>query len=129
MKNHVSCETKKQLDEYYAVTTGQSWNYPLLDDPDKDMFVPPIPLPWFRSAMEATKGRGGATIAVVWLESRLQSRKTFSIRKSITDKLGFTKRGRQTMVEHLELLREAGLIALERTGKRYPRVRIIRTKN
>lgn len=66
----------------------------MLNNSDKDMFIPPIPVPWFKAAMEATKGRGSATISVVWLESRLQSRVTFTIRKSITEKLGFTKRGR-----------------------------------
>jgi GTP-sensing pleiotropic transcriptional regulator CodY len=92
------------------------------------MFIPSIPVPWFKMAMEATKGRGGATIAVVWLESRLQSRDTFVIRKSITDKLGFTKRGRQTMVEHLRLMQQTGLIELSTVGKKYPRVRILSTE-
>ena len=121
--------TKEQLEQYYATTTGQSPKCSLLDNRDKDMFVPPIPVPWFKTAMEATKGRGCATIAAVWLESRLQSRDTFVIRKSITDKLGFTKRGRQTMVEHLQMMQEAGLVELDRDGKKYPRVRILRTKS
>ena len=117
--------TKEQLEQYYATTTGQSWKCSLLNNSDKDMFVPPIPVPWFKAAMEATKGRGSATISVVWLESRLQSRDTFVIRKSITDKLGFTKRGRQTMVEHLRLMQRAGLLELNTVGKKYPRVRIL----
>ncbi len=99
-----------------------------MNNSDKDMFIPPIPVPWFKTAMEATKGRGCATIAVVWLESRLQSRDTFVIRKSITDKLGFTKRGRQTMVEHLRLMQQAGLLELSTVGKKYPRVRILRAE-
>ena len=120
--------TKEQLENYYAKTTGQSWKHSLLNDSDTAMFVPPIPVPWFKTAMEATKGRGCATIAVVWLESRLQSRDTFVIRKSITDKLGFTKRGRQTMVEHLRLMQQAGLLELSTVGKKYPRVRILRAE-
>jgi hypothetical protein len=123
----VTC-TKEQLENYYAKTTGQSWKHSLLNDSDTAMFVPPIPVPWFKTAMEATKGRGCATIAVVWLESRLQSRETFTIRKSITDKLGFTKRGRQTMVEHLRLMQQAGLLELSTVGKKYPRVRILRAE-
>jgi hypothetical protein len=123
----VTC-TKEQLESYYAKTTGQSWKHSLLDDSDAAMFVPPIPMPWFKAAMEATKGRGCATIAAVWLESRLQSRDTFVIRKSITDKLGFTKRGRQTMVEHLRLMQQAGLLELSTVGKKYPQVRILSTK-
>jgi DNA-binding IclR family transcriptional regulator len=124
----VTC-TKEQLETYYAKTTGQSWKYSLLDNSDAAMFVPPIPMPWFKAAMEATKGRGCAAIAAVWLESRLQSRETFTIRKSITDKLGITKKGRQTMVEHLQMMQEAGLVELDRDGKKYPRVRILRTKS
>lgn len=117
--------TKKQLEQYYAATTGQSWKCSLLDDNAKDMFIPPIPMPWFKAAMEATKGRGGATISAVWLESRLQSCDTFTIRKSITDKLGYTKRGRQTMVEHLRMMQQAGLLELTTVGKKYPQVKIL----
>ena len=120
--------TKEQLEYYYAKTTGQSWKYSLLDNSDTAMFVPPIPMPWFKAAMKATKGRGCAAIAAVWLESRLQSRETFTIRKSITDKLGITKRGRQTMVEHLRLMQQAGLLELSTVGKKYPRGRILRAE-
>lgn len=75
--------------------------------------------------MEATKGRGSATIVAVWLESKLQTRRPFTIRKSITDKLGLSKKARQTMVEHLRMMNQSGLIDLTIQGKQYPQVEII----
>ena len=118
--------TKEQLEQFYAMTVGKVKNPSLLNGRDENMFIPPIPVPWFRAAVEATTGRGAATVSVVWLESRLQSRDEFTIRKSITDKLGFTKRGRQTMVEHLKMMQEAGLLELNLIGKKYPTVRILK---
>lgn len=99
------------------------------ENPDAKMFIPSIPLQWAKAAMEATKGRGAATIMAVWLESKLQTKKPFSIRKRITEKIGLSKKARQTMAQHLRMMDQAGLVELTSHGKRLPLVKILKSKS
>ncbi len=120
--------TENQIQQYASSVKSYTNTSSIIEGDDVGMFIPPIPLPWYRAAMEATKGRGAATIAVIWLESKLQSRNSFTIRKSITDKLGLSKKARQTMVEHLRMMCQVGLIELTTVGKKYPQVSILKLK-
>jgi DNA-binding transcriptional ArsR family regulator len=84
-------------------------------------FIPPIPEWWAAIAM-ALPGKAYHVGSIVWQECRLNGSAPCKLTRHVWEKFGLH---RHTVRGGLKVLKEAGLIELEKSGKRSPLITIV----
>jgi hypothetical protein len=84
-------------------------------------FMPPIPEWWAMIAM-ALPGKAYHVGAIVWQECRINRSPSCKLTRRVWEKFGLH---RHTIRGGLEVLNDAGLIFLEKSGKRSPLITIV----
>ena len=84
-------------------------------------FIPPIPEWWAIIAM-ALPGKAYHVGAIIWQECRINGNPSCKLTRHVWEKFGLH---RHTIRGGLKALEEAGLIVLEKGGKRSPLITIV----
>jgi DNA-binding transcriptional ArsR family regulator len=84
-------------------------------------FMPPIPEWWAAVAM-ALPGKAYHVGAIVWQECRINRSPSCKLTRHVWEKFGLH---RHTVRGGLKVLKEAGLIILQKNGKRSPLITIV----
>ena len=84
-------------------------------------FIPPIPEWWAIIAM-ALPGKVFHVGAIIWQECRINGHPSCKLTRHVWGKFGLH---RHTVRGGLEVLKEAGLIILQKSGKRSPLITIV----
>jgi hypothetical protein len=92
-----------------------------LRPPRTRRFMPPIPEWWAAIAM-ALPGKAYHVGSIVWQECRIHGSPSCKLTRHVWEKFGLH---RHTIRGGLKILEEAGLIVLEKSGKRSPLITIV----
>ena len=89
-------------------------------------FIRPIPKPWIIAAAQAPGSKTLAVGLALWFLSGLEQNRTFRLRSSIVREFSVC---RSTCYRALAALEAAGLITVERSQGRGPKITILEAKN
>jgi hypothetical protein len=92
-----------------------------LKPPRTHRFMPPIPEWWAAIAM-ALPGKAYHVGAIIWQECRIHGSPSCKLTRHVWQKFGLH---RHTVRGGLKVLEEAGLIVLDKSGKRSPLITIV----